>query len=386
MRLNRLILILLVLLLGSCVEPFIPDTANYQDVYFIECHVTQDESVPAWLKISKAAPVVTQAGDRLTSQPEPVSGAMAFISESDGNISHFQEDAGKGTYHIPGGYNPPPGTSCKLTVIFGGDRFESDFEIMPDPVPITDLNAKPVVRKVFENSDPVDGLGFFVSNENPADGPSYYRYEPEATWKFTVPYEATHIWDGRTQIPATNREIRTCWKSEPVPGIFITSTEGLTENRVVDAPVNYQSQYGDELTIRYSLFLTQFTLTRSAYEFWKNINKIVNQSGGLYETLPFRVEGNIHSTANTTTIVTGLFEVAAVSSARTFVNRPSEFKIIPFECILSQVGTRSFPWYILPAGSFLVSYSGETYYASTPACFDCRQREGTLDKPPFWKD
>ena len=81
MRLNKLIWILPLLFLGSCIDPFIPDTANYQDVFFIECHVTQDESVPAWLKISKAAPVVTQAGDRLTSQPEPVSGAVAFISE-----------------------------------------------------------------------------------------------------------------------------------------------------------------------------------------------------------------------------------------------------------------------------------------------------------------
>jgi hypothetical protein len=385
MRLNKLIWIVPLLFLGSCIEPFIPDTANYQDVYFIECHVTQDESVPAWLKISKAAPVVTQAGDRLTSQPEPVSGAVAFISEPGGQVYNFQE-SDKGTYHIPGGYYPPPGTSCKLTVAIGSDRFESDIEVMPDPVPIDGINARPLVRKVYENTDPADGVGFYVTNTNPARGPSYYRYEPVATYKFTVPYEATHYWDGRTQIPTTNREIRTCWKSEPVPGIYIASTEGLTENRIVDAPINFQSQYGDELTIRYSLLVTQYTLTESAYEFWKNINKLVKQSGGLYETLPFRVEGNIHSVVNTSTIVTGLFEVAAISSARTFINRPTEFKIIPFECILSQVGTRSFPWYVLPAGSFLVQYSSGAFYASTPACFDCRQREGTLDKPPFWKD
>jgi hypothetical protein len=385
MRLNRLIIYGALLLLGSCVEPFIPDTANYQDVYFIECHVTQDESVPAWLKISKAAPIVTQAGDRLTNQPEPVSGAVAFISESDGKTFNFQE-TGKGLYHIPGGYNPPPGTSCKLTVAIGNDLFESDYEVMPHPVPVTGITSRAIVRKVYEDSDPVDGIGFYVSNSNPAPGPAYYRYDLEATYKFTVPYEATHYWDGRTQIPTTNREIRTCWKTESIPGIYITSTEGLTANNIVDAPINFQSQYGDELTIRYSLHVTQYTLGPTAYEFWKNINKLVNQSGGLYETLPFRVEGNIHSTKNTTTIVTGLFEVAAVTTERTFVNKPTEFKIIPFECILSQVGTRSFPWYILPAGSFLVQYSNGAFYASTPACFDCREREGTLEKPAFWKD
>ena len=367
----------------SCVEPFIPDTSRYTEVLFIECRVTDHTGLPPRLIISRSAPIATQEGDRLTFQPEPVVGAVSQLLGSDGSVFHFLMDSA-GYYSLAEPFAAVTGLSYQLRVEFDGNLYESEFEKLLPPVPVDSLTAKPAVRKVTQDGDVNDGLRFFASNHQSAAGPSYYRWDLEATWQYQVPYEATHKWDGVNQNPDSNRDIRTCWKTKNIPGIFIASTEGLAENRVSESPLHFESQYGDELTIRYSLKARQYVIGANAFDFWTKVDKLVNQSGGLYETLPYRVEGNIHCTTDPKALVTGILEVAGVSEARAFFNRPPEFKIIPFECFLSEVGTRSFPWFRLPAGSWLVHYPEARYFASTPACFDCRERGGTLVKPPFW--
>lgn len=385
MRWNKIILLAWLPLITSCVERFIPETTGYAKVLFIECLISDDTASLPELHISLSAPIVSESGGRLTYKPEGVTNAVARIDCSDGTVFPSRELT-PGTYRFPDVFRPEAGKSYKLTVQHDGKTYESDYQELHPSSPIDSISCKHVLQKRGEDGLVIDGYRFYASTHSGGTGPAFYRWTMDATFRYQVPYLATHQWNGRTNVVASNRLIRDCWKSKNITGIYIGNTKGLTENRIVEAPLNFESQYGDELTIRYSLNVKQYSISQSANDFWENVTKLVSQTGSLYETQPFRIEGNIQCTSDPSIYVAGIFEVAGVSNLRVFVDRPADFPVVPVECILMQVGTRDFPWYRLPAGSFVTEQSPNVFMTASPSCYDCRLRDGTLDKPPFWED
>jgi hypothetical protein len=385
MRLNKFIMATLLLFASSCIDRFIPETAGYDKVLFIQCLLSNDTASKPTIYISLSAPVATESGGKLTYKPASVPGASVHIQCDDGN-DFVCTDQLTGAYHIPGELVPTPGKSYKLSVTYNGNTYESDFQTLHPSPPIDSITWKHVVDKLSEDGQIYDGYRFYIStHDDSATGPTYYRWSADATYLFTVPYLATHVWTGRTQEVASNKEIRTCWKSKTIQDFFIGKTAGLAENRITEAPLNFESQKGDELSIRYSLHVKQYYIAKSAMDFWENVNSLGQGTGSMYETQPYRIEGNIHCVNDPAAYVVGIFEVAGVTEKRIYVDKPDEFPNLPVACIQSIAGV-DVPWYRLPRGTWL-TFEPETgnYLVSTPSCYDCRERGGTLEKPPFWE-
>lgn len=386
MRLNRIILPVFILFAASCVDRFIPETTRYHEVLFIECLISDDPTALSTVKVSLTAPVVTEEGDKITYKPQGCSGAQVSIRRSD-NIVYECTEIFAGFYPVPENLKVEPGKRYSLEVYYNGNFYESDWqELKPSP-PVDSVSFRHVLQKLSEDGEAVDGYRFFVSTHDITAGPSYYRWSLDATYLYTVPYIATHVWDGVNVVPASNKLIRTCWKSKNIKGNYFAKTDGLTENRVIEAPLNFESQQGDELTMRYSLNVKQYRISQSAYSFWENVDKLLNQTGSLYQIQPFRIEGNIRCTSDSTLYVAGIFEIAGVATLRTFVNKPTEFPVSPVTCFLMKIDGMNLAWWMLPPGTFASEdIESKTFYTATQSCYDCRLRDGTLEKPPFWKD
>jgi hypothetical protein len=383
MQLNKIFLLACVLLTGSCVDRFFPETARYHEVLFIECLISDDTTSTSAVRISISAPIATEDSSKMIYKPRGVSGAQAMISSPDGFFKCRETIAG--TYELPTDFKVETGKSYQLHVFYNDRFFESDYQELRRSPPIDSVTYRHTVQKLSEDGEIVDGYRFFASTHDPGQGPSYYRWTLDATFLYTVPYNATHIWDGWKTNPASNKLLRTCWKSKKVSGIYLAQTIGLSENRVTEAPLNFESQYGDELSIRYSLNVRQYNISPSAMSFWENVDKLINKTGSLYETQPYQLQGNIHCTTDSTFYVVGIFEVAGASTLRLFVDKPTEFQVIPVSCILMTVG-KDIPWYVLPAGSFVTEdIIKKSFLTATPSCYDCRLRDGTLEKPLFWR-
>lgn len=386
MRWNKLILLLTGLLAGSCVDRFIPETAGYDKVLFIECLLSDAPGNRAVVHVSLSAPIATEEGGRLTHKPEGLSGALVSLECSDGTI-YVCNELQAGTYLPYLGFKAEAGKSYKLAVEYDHNRYESDFEKIRQSPPIDSISFKPVSKKVSEAGGLIEGYRFYANTHGEGTEPEFYRWAVEATYRYEAPYTASHVWDGKTQIQATNREFRTCWKTKLIPGLFISKTTGLNENRILEAPLNFESQMGDELSVRYSLNVKQYMINESAMRFWEEVRQLETETGSLYETQPFRIQGNIRCTTDPSLYVTGVFEVAGYSSARIFVDQPTEFTVTPVRCMLQLVGGLDLPWYRLPIGSFLTQdFETGGFYTASPGCYDCRKRSGTIEKPPFWID
>jgi len=385
MRLINILLLLILLLLGSCIDRFVPDTTRYDDMIFIECLVNNDTTTRSRLLISQSAPLYTYS-EHSNAKPQKLSGAVAGIICNDGNEFPFDESA-PGTYLTASDFIPEPGKSYKLFVLYDGNIFESNFEKMRAASPIDSITYKTVLDKRSEDGITVSGYRFFTSTHQDAAGISYYRWSMDATYLFSVPYTATHIWNGKETLPASNDSVKTCFFSKNITGIYVASTSGLAENRIINAPLHFESQYGEALSIRYSLHVKQLSISESAYRFWNDLSKLVDRAGGLYEIQPFSVRGNVFCTTESDVKVAGIFEVAGVTDTRIFADRPTDFKIIPFTCYQQYVGTRDYPWYRVPKGAFLtLDLYTLNYLISSADCYDCTLRGGYTTRPPFWED
>jgi len=385
MRLSSVIFCLL-LILASCIEPFIPETTSYDDILFIQARVTNDNQLPPGVFVSRTAPIgpdQEDAGDRW-----PVSGADVYIICDDGLEYPFYESLGGKYLPLDTNFIGETGKSYKLILYYDGNTYESVFEKLPVSSPIDSITATIKSVKKSETGELVDGLQFLISTHKDSPPPSYYRWILDATFMYEVPFMASHIYDGYEPVFYYNPDITTCWISYDINGVFISSTDGLIENAVVNAPLNFVDQYGDELSLNYSLHAIQLTISKEIYEFWSDLDNLANQRGGLYESQPFRLEGNIKCTTDPSVNVSGVFEVAGVSEGREYFRPPSELDIFRLECEYELVGTQTLPWSILPVGAYLFYEEDEPhgwYYTSRPECFDCLARGGTIDRPAFWE-
>ena len=386
MRWSNIILIFILGSIGSCVDPFIPETSSYDDVLYIECLLNNDTSSIQQVRLSRTTPLISTTGMNSIVQREDVGGAYVEVVEN-GSISYVFSEVSIGKYQAGPEFRPQAGNSYKLIVKHEGNIFESSEEEMKGSIPIDELSYQHTREKLEEEGPVYDGYHFYVSNRNDDEGPSYYRWTSEATYFFRAYYDASHIYNGRDQVPATNNDVKWCWSSSSAKGIYVANTEGLEKNQVVGAPLHFQSQYGDALSIRYSLLVKQLHISRESWSFWNDMERQIIQNGGMYDTQPFRIEGNIRCTSDPSVFVTGVFEAAGYSEKRIYLDRPTEFEVLPVLCQWDTIGTRDLPWWRIPRGSYIIfDYNANAYMYAAPKCFDCTQNKGTLEKPDFWDD
>ncbi len=385
MRLGN-ILILILIFASSCIELFVPETSEYEDTLFIEALVTNDPLLPPHVLISKTLPITIQNSSIINRRLSKISGASVTILCNDGNSYDFIET-------INGRYVPADplfigenDKSYKLSVSYNGQTYESAYELLRISPPIDSLTSDIVQSKETDIGETNYGLRFFASTHDDNSEESYYRWLLDATYTYSVPHNSTHKWLGGEIVEFDNYDLIKCYTDKNILGIYIASTEGLTENKVIEAPLNFESQYGDELSTLYSLHAKQLRISEPAYKFWFELNKLIYETGGLYETQPFRLSGNIECVTDEKQSVIGIFEVAGVSEARKYFSRPPEINIYTVQCPLWEVGTDALPWDRLWEGAFLILKGPPDFYVTAYdiRCFDCTERGGTTEIPPFW--
>jgi len=384
MRWSNILVIFALIGLGSCIDPFVPETADYDGMIFMECLFSDDSTEATLLYISKTVAIVASQRPNGSNIPEPVSGAMAYIVDGDnGYYPFFEPDPG--TYRLVEELRPIEGQKYHLLVTIDGTQFRSTEEMLHPAAEVDSITYAVDRQQVLETMEVYEGYRFQVSTHEDHSEAVYYRWDMKATFQYTVPYEATHVWDGRQTRSSSNAHLRTCWKTKNIVGIFIDNTLGLVENKLTKTPLHFESQYGDALSERYALLVKQRRISKEAWTFWNDLDQLVNQNGGLYDIQPFRTQGNVFCVSDNPVYVAGIFEVASVTEKRSFFNKPAEFENIPVRCVMDTVGTEELPWDILPPGTWVTEdfYSGE-FLTSFESCYDCTVKGGETNKPPFW--
>ena len=162
-------------------------------------------------------------------------------------------------------------------------------------------------------SDPnqsVYGMEIKVNTHDDSDQTRYYRWEWIETWEIITPITSSFYPD----------EAR-CWQTAGTGMISIGTSEHLIHDVIEDYPIYFVSTETNKLRIKYSVLVNQYSLSREAYSYWKNLQDITQNTGTLFDPTPAMVTGNISNTSNPEIPVLGIFQASALKQERIFIDR-----------------------------------------------------------------
>ncbi len=374
----------MMILLPACEDPYWPELGNkYEDLLVVEGRITSQPG-PYTVKLSRSTTL-------LYPKYFPLEGFEVIIEDNAGNSETLAETA-PGVYQTaPDGIQGVVGRSYRLRLNGPtGKSYASDFEVMPQPVAIDTLYTSIEYAPSENFVSDIPGYQFYINTRPAAQDSTYFRWRLEETYEYNADFKIYQYYDGNLHVFPNPDSLYTCWKTEPVYEIFTTTTAGLSDPVISDFPLHYVSFEQREFSVRYSLLIEQLTLPEKTYKFWKAVADQNNEGGGLYNTLPYQISGNIHNLNDETESVPGYFEVAGLDVKRIFINRPEPPMQMYYPvCVLTQADYEEYgfmfrtrDWREWP--KYVVVDINGTRAVPPKQCSDCRERGGTLTKPEFW--
>lgn len=375
---NRLklfsIISLLSLLLVSCLDPYSPPTSSKELDYIVIDGNINSTSNEITVTISRAV--------RLSdpTNPIPIENATVRVEDSKGaasTLSHSQS----GLYKLNLSFDLTE--KYRLVIALPDNKFYQSEYIK--------LNKDSEIDSI-SYSIQSDGLEIYANTHDFSDGKKYYQYFFEETFEYGPQfYSSWIIANGQVEYRPSDQEISTCWLTKNSSNIILATTEGLEENIILNKQVLKIPKGDRRLWKKYSVNILQKKLDKDAYNYWKQIQKNSESLGGLFDPIPYPVQGNIRSLNNPDEVVLGYFSGGSVGYSRLTISNaklPSGFSgTLQSTCQESYVPVSNLNS-ILNSSILLTQaqYQGLDiigYYYSSPACVDCRLEGGTNMRPPF---
>lgn len=382
MPVNKLhILLALVLLCGSCVEPFEPELEESQEVMVISGMISDS---PGRHEVT-----VSLSSSYRSPEFHGLEFCLVTVTNQDGEMIHYT-DEGEGIYAADVSDSfLEVGDAASLYVISpDGKEYRSSYDT---------ILACPELDSVYwelgyqETSDPEfsrPGIQFYLDMSGETSDTRNVIWRVQETWEYWASLFGTHImYDfGHMEEFRTNAIFK-CWKSFPLDQIFTGTTRNLSNNEMQRVSLTFVSNETDRLSVTYSLRVQQHSLSLTAYDYWKRVNEQAAESGGMYEKQPASLVGNIFNVDDPEEVVLGSFYSSQVRENRIFVhnNNLFDFSIPHISCEYQSTSTLwrnetvKFPVYIYDPGPFQPKFWGPE------ECFDCRLQGGGIIRPEIWE-
>ncbi len=383
-------ILFVILALFACIEPYTPDIDEYQDLMVINGRITDQEGYH-YVDVSR-----TSSFNDPVPKPEPNCDVRVYDDRD--NICQYTEVS-------PGYYRCwidkqylAPGIKYKVEVTTSdGIVYQSGWDIM--------LHCPDIERVYYEISEevpsnpllsPYPGLQFFINTGETVGQVSNLRWELYETWEYHSTYAQGDYYDGEIHYVDPYEyadSLMYCWRSAPLKVIFTMSTRNFASNKVTRGYLNFVSNKTDRLSVKYNLQVKQYSLSDSAFEYWSRMQKLIQESGGLYETQPIRITGNIRNLNDPDETILGFFWSSAVKETRIFYTSRHEFRVLENPCLPYNLSENELMEYLghMDESFYPIFLINTTLLPEGPYdiadqdCFDCTKRGGTVIKPEFWE-
>jgi hypothetical protein len=379
------IYLLLVIICGTCSEPYTPEISKYENILVIDGIITDDPG-PCEVRLTRSF----KYGDK-ESIPEQY--ATVFITDDLGNIASMAESS-PGLYRtINPDFRGITGRQYRLHVSTSDlESYESEFVELKKVPAIENLYAE--FGEQAGNTEVEQGFHIYVDTYDPENLTRYYRYDFEETWQIAVPYPSYYLVED-DQLVFRTEPTNPCWRTEPSEDILVTTSEQMQSDIIRKFPVHFVSTKGNRLTIRYSILVRQYSLTREAYVFWDQIRATNQDLGTLFDKQPAQIRGNIFNVNDPDAPVLGFFEASCMASERIFLTHSD----VPAGTKLTSGFVDCYAQYLIIPKNRFMEYSNRGYcmvydassaevvfglgVVATFRCCDC-SFTGSKIKPDFW--
>jgi len=239
--------------------------------------------------------------------------ALVEVIDEDGNKARFYE-SGEGKYILPKGEMPGiPGKAYKLIVTLPNNNiYESTWELMPEPANIENTYFEINFRNQLTEYDNVIQQFFIdVFIDTPlrtsTGRKAYFRWEVDETYSFT-----DLSCGGLDVVTVCYFEVPSAFQPLEIYEAFDNQQQNLTKYPVFSRLIVPYVEFNE---LHY-FNVSQYSISKSTYEYWEKINIVSNPTGSIFDKIPAGITGNFKS-INDNNEVLGYFEVASVTVDRT---------------------------------------------------------------------
>jgi hypothetical protein len=365
----------LALMATACLDPYpAPVSGNDAQILVVDAEINSTDST-ARVQLSRSV------GLNDTRFYPVVTTASVSIETSDGqNIALTQ--VSEGIYTARQYFNHD--LTYTLNIADQGVTYASD--------PITLVRNTPFDSVVWKADE--ERLEINVNSHDDAPGPKYYRYDFEETHEYRSFFSSSWIIENNVAVYRTpEQNITYCWLTKPSSRILLTTTEGQEKNVVSNYNIMRVPRGDRKLWHKYSLLVRQIPLDKEAHEYWTKVSQVSESLGGLFDPIPYNIQGNIHVVSGNADNVLGYFSGGDISTRRVTIPNsqlpPNYFGVLNTACRQGYVSVNRLSS-LAGRGAILTQadYFGifiVGYFYSTPPCVDCTLEGGDNVEPDFMK-
>ena len=351
MRLFLLLLSCLVpaLLLVCCVDPYEPDVKSTVDVVVVDGVITNLAEVQVIrLNRSRADPFTGRFG----TLPIAKATVEVVVDSAEAIACHETID---GSYQLPSDFKGQVGHAYQLRfTLTDGTRYVSNQQVM---------QAVPPIDRVYsqfnQRSLPIPLSGFYTAGHDiqidftdPADQHNYYRwdwklYEPQVFCRTCVKgyysvYEPIEVRPPSGFYRSGEKLLEDCFYPPERQGmptddfrfdyfcrtkcweILYSYSLNLFDDQLTNGGLNVKRTVSQIPFYQNSPCLAEIrqgSLTKDAYRYYKLFQDQTQNTGGLADTPPTALIGNVRNVADPDEAVIGFFTASAVSTKRHYIDR-----------------------------------------------------------------
>ena len=323
--------LLLVGVLVGCVRAYDPDLTLTADVVVVDGTVT-DQAERQIIRLSRSRVEFGASGTA------PLSGARVEVLVNGTETVVFSENSAvKGQYEAPAEFRGRVGNRYRLRFRTAeGTNYESEEELLPAVPPITRVydrfDAAGIPNAERTRFTPAHLL--YLDTQDPADARNFYR------WQYTLWEQQgwCTTCDRALYVVAPNGLSGTCQRDLSLPlnssfdyrcrpmcweiirGLSINLfADNLSNGRpILGRPVGaiaFTQRTGALVEIR------QQGLTAEAWRYFRLLEQQTQNTGGLADTPPAPLVGNVRNLGKPDELVAGYFAAASVASVRHWIDR-----------------------------------------------------------------
>jgi hypothetical protein len=255
----------------------------------------------------------------------------------------------------------------------------------------------------------IDSLSFEINNDNTLlsicvsthtdnTEPSFYQWKVDETWEYHAESPAVYkyLYTGDISgevvpLPDSESTYR-CWTGSSRSEIMTASSEGLSEDRLVNHKLYSIGNRDQRISVVYQPQVTQMRITEDAYRYWEQMNRNGQDVGGLFSPEPSELRGNVANVNDPSELVLGYVGVMTVTRSSMYVinNVIRFYRYSRTNHILDTLNNPAdyLDAYLTgkrPTYDIWNDMGGWIGYEWWPEyCVDCRMMGGTTRRPPEW--
>ncbi|HYJ37912.1 MAG TPA: DUF4249 domain-containing protein, partial [Chitinophagaceae bacterium] len=364
-----IVISLLGCLMATCREEYQPPVTNSNANLLVVEGIINPDSTTITLSRTK------NLNDTISFIPEL--NAVIYIEGERGALFQLQAK-GNGNYTI-GSIALNTSDRYRVRISTLGNSYASEY---------VDVKITPPIDSLSWQQD--TDVSIFLDTHDPSNNSRYYRWEYIETWEHHSYYDTNLGYaNGQVYFRDSSQLLNVCWTTAGSSDILLGTSSQLVNDVIEKAPIATIPHGSEKITVRYSILVKQYSLTKDAYGFWQLLRRNTNNVGGIFDAQPSELIGNIRCINKPAEQVIGFVGASTVETKRMFIRRgelsswnspSSDFLCAPRVVALDSVeyylrDTLFSPAYYLSSGGLAI--------ARNP-CVDCRRQGGNTIKPSFW--